>query len=219
MKDIRVIDTKDGSQSLFVPELNETYHSTHGAAEESEFVFIENGLAKVSKDHIRVFEVGFGTGLNALLAWSYAKEHRKKVYYESIEFHPLSADVIARYNQSWLMDSDLNAEYVAISQAEWNHNAILDQHFTLKKVEADWLEYKAIERFDIIFYDAFAPSRQGEMWELSLLEKSYTMLHDDGLLVTYCAQGQFRRNLKDVGFKVERLPGPPGKREMIRAEK
>jgi tRNA U34 5-methylaminomethyl-2-thiouridine-forming methyltransferase MnmC len=216
---IKVIETEDGSQSLLLSELNETYHSTHGAAKESQHVFIENGLASVIGKKISVFEVGFGTGLNALLALKYGLINNLDIQYTSIESHPLPSELTARYNQSWLSDSGLTSEYNAICESTWNEFVKINSRFHLKKISGDWLSFMTDSKYDVIFYDAFAPAKQHEMWEVALLEKSFEILANQGLLVTYCAQGQFRRNLESVGFEVERLPGPPGKREMIRARK
>jgi len=216
---IRLISTKDGSQSLFIPELNETYHSTYGAAEESQYVFIDYGLAQVDKSKIDAFEVGFGTGLNALLGWKYARENKKKLRFQAIENNPLPGELTSQYSRSWLDETGLSEDYRRLCEAKWEETIEIDSFFRLSKIVDNWLTFKTENKFDIIFYDAFAPSKQSEMWHLSLLEKGFDMLRDKGLLVTYCAQGQFRRDLQSAGFEVERLPGPPGKREMIRARK
>ena len=218
-KDIKLIETGDGSQSLLLSGINETYHSTHGAASESQYVFVDQGLAQLEEQSISVFEVGFGTGLNALLALKYCNDRNLSIKYTSIEYHPLPDELTTQYNKSWLSDAGLSSEYKAINESEWNKLVKVNTGFHLNKISGNWLTFQTEDVYDIIFYDAFAPSKQNEMWELPLLQKSFDMLTDNGFLVTYCAQGQFRRNLEAVGFAVERLAGPPGKREMIRARK
>lgn len=218
-RSVKVIETGDGSQSLVNTEINETYHSTHGAVSESQYVFIDKGLSLVKADELSVFEVGFGTGLNTLLALKFGTENHLSIKYTSIEYHPLQSEITSQYNQSWLLHFGLSTQYESICNAEWNEWVKISDRFALQKIQGDWLSFQTEVKFDVIFYDAFAPNKQSEMWELTLLEKCFAMLVHNGLLVTYCAQGQFRRNLESVGFEVERLDGPPGKREMIRATK
>ena len=216
---IEIIDTGDGSQSLRIPELEETYHSRKGAAQESQYVFIDKGLAQINKKKVAVLEIGFGTGLNALLAWAYARKSGQTLYYTSIEKYPLKSEIYKEFSRDWLEQQSLYKEYLMLHESAWMHDVELGPEFILRKVEADWVDYKIVGTYDIVFYDAFAPSKQEEMWASKLIQRCYDSLESGGILVSYCAQGQFRRNLQDSGFIVERLEGPPGKREMIRAIK
>ncbi|TNE80531.1 MAG: methyltransferase [Bacteroidetes bacterium] len=209
-----IIDTGDGSHSLFLPELNETYHSRKGALTESIYVYITQGLAKQQKPNLAVLEFGFGTGLNALLTWQYAIEHQVKVRYYTTELFPLELDLALALNYG----QEDQKRYDALHEASWNEWVDLDSNFSIYKHHGRFLDHSA-EEVDVIYYDAFAPSKQAEVWELDYLQKAWEALKPGGMLVTYCAQGQFKRNLKSLGFEVETLAGPPGKQEMVRATK
>jgi len=206
---IRIITTSDGSHSLLNTELDETYHSRHGALQESLHVFIKNGLEVLDLDEINIFEVGFGTGLNALLA----AQSNKKINYTSIEAFPLPEEVYSQLNyepRTLLQD---------LHRAAWNFKSqilnlsLTKLHTTLEAVQLP------PNHFNIIFFDAFAPSKQPSMWELPMLKKVCDSLTQGGLFVTYCAKGQLKRDLRSLGLEVETLPGPPGKKEMVRARK
>ena len=215
-----VIKTSDGSSTIRIEEMDETYHSIHGALNEAIHVFISNGLDHVDKAHIRVFEMGFGTGFNALLAYSFAERSKRKVSYHSIEAFPIEEKLVKELNYVELLGEEYNKPFLAMHAARWNEVEAVSDFFLLKKIHSK-IEFFELERgaYDIIFYDAFGPRVQGYLWTTEVLKKMYDGLSENGVLVTYCAQGQFKRNLKNVGFKVESLPGPPGKREMTRAYK
>lgn len=216
----KVIVSGDGSKTLLMPEMNETYHSTHGALTESRYVFIEKGLKMIRKPSINVFEVGFGTGLNALLSLEHAFLHEVKVNYKTIEAYPLDYENLKVLSYGDYVDPKLALYWAKIHDEGWEKWQSVHPFFQLYKTHQWFQDYDApSEEVDIIYYDAFAPSRQAEMWEVALCEKCIEMLRKDGMLVTYCAQGQFRRNLQACGMEVEQLSGPPGKREMIRAFK
>lgn len=222
-KELRLKITGDGSHTLFFPALNENYHSQHGAFTESRCVFIKNGLLPVSEKckEINIFEVGFGTGLNAILAYQFIINTSHLVNYVGIEKNPLALEIISQlnYNQHW-NNEILEEAFALMHQSEWGSNIGLDKKFNFKKVNASVLDYKIeLNKYNIIFFDAFAPEKQPEMWNIDLFSKLYDALQLGGMLVTYCAKGQFKRDLKSVGFKVETLPGPPGKREMVRGIK
>jgi len=214
---IKVIDTRDGSKSLFLPEMNETYHSKFGARTESEHVFIRSGYEYVSKDYIRIFEVGFGTGLNVFLTCLAHQKDGRKVYYETIEKYPLPTEIIEEIN---IFEHPEEKELFArLHQAEWDKPVAVAEDFILHKRQTDLLLYQSGEPFDLIYFDAFAPNKQEDMWTEEVFRKMYESLNDKGVLVTYSAKGSVRRTMISVGFSVERIPGPPGKREMLRAVK
>lgn len=203
---IKVITTSDGSHSLLNTELDETYHSRHGAVQESMHVFIRNGLDHLPLDEVNIFEVGFGTGLNALLA---ALSNRK-INYTSVEAFPLEESVYSQLNYE---PKDLLIELHRNQQLTTSNFKLTKIHATLQSISIPTNE------FNIVFFDAFAPSKQPEMWELPMIEKVCNALTPGGLFVTYCAKGQLKRDLKSLGMEVETLAGPPGKKEMVRGTK
>jgi tRNA U34 5-methylaminomethyl-2-thiouridine-forming methyltransferase MnmC len=245
--DITIIETSDGSHSLFVPALNETYHSRHGAMQESQWVFIKNGLAsafdsaraskepriheagfgntevKLQEDQgpersrVRIHEVGFGTGLNALLAMRWAEEHQVNVHFTTLETNVLSPELAAQLN--YASSEPERSDFLKMHTCAWNEDVAVTSYFTLHKAQRRVQDEQAESEYDVVFYDAFGPPTQPEMWTLSIFQRMYSALKPGGIFVTYCAKGQVRRDLQAAGFTVERLPGPPGKREMLRATK
>lgn len=216
----KIITTDDGSHSLYHEALDETYHSRHGALAESQHVFIQNGLAHIPpSDHpIHVLEIGFGTGLNALLTWQYARVRQRQVHYTGIEPFPLAEETWRLLNYGETLKAQSN--FATLHEVSWNEPHALDPFFRFTKVKATVEDFVISgPLYDVIYYDAFAPDKQPEMWSIETLGGIAKMLHPGGLLVTYCAKGQFRRTLRELGMKVESLPGPPGKREMTRARK
>ncbi len=219
---LKIITTKDGSHTIFNEQLNETYHSAHGAINESNHVFINNGLIykSLQKDFVRIFEVGFGTGLNLLLTLKACHLHQIQASYLGIEAFPLPSNIIENINYKSLIDNDLKDKFSEIHHSPWHTKTFLSDWLSFEKKQTSLESFQAIgASFDLIYYDAFAPSKQPEMWTQACFEKCHHLLAKDGLLVTYCAQGQFKRNLKAAGFEVESLPGPPNKREMTRGRK
>jgi tRNA U34 5-methylaminomethyl-2-thiouridine-forming methyltransferase MnmC len=215
---VEAILCEDGSHTLFVPEMNETYHSRKGAITESEYVYIQAGLAAVKQQEIRILEFGFGTGLNALLSLRYAREKDLRLFYTTVELHPLSPEILNQLNYSASLG--MADEWKALHQAEWNKQVPLEGNFELLKFQGDFRQAPCSkESIDLIYYDAFAPSKQPEVWTEEYLRTASYVLRNEGILVSYCAQGQFKRTLKNLGFEVEELPGPPGKMEMVRAIK
>ena len=231
----RIIEkTDDGSATLFVPELNEHYHSTKGARTESQHIFIDMGLKASSAATPRILEIGFGTGLNAWLTLKEAERSKRNIHYTGLELYPLEWQTIEqlRYisNDEQLTTTVRQQPAIELFKqlhtSPWEKDVQLTPHFTLRKVEADvnkWVENR--ERtmnlsFNLIYFDAFAPEKQPEMWSQELFNRLYVLLDKDGILTTYCAKGVVRRMLQTAGFTVERLPGPPGgKREILRARK
>jgi tRNA U34 5-methylaminomethyl-2-thiouridine-forming methyltransferase MnmC len=221
--ELQIIVTSDGSSSLLNTALNETYHSTHGAIQESNHVFIKNGLQyfveKTKTKSVSIFEVGLGTGLNALLSIKFSDENNLKIHYTAIEAFPIDWPTASQLNYtSQLRDKSLTPYFKQIHESDWGKEIILSEHFLLHKIHSDLLSLQINpNQFDIIFFDAFAPSRQPEMWTLPVMERISSAMKVGGMFVTYCAKGQLKRNLKSLGLTVESLSGPPGKREMVRA--
>ncbi|NDW19334.1 SAM-dependent methyltransferase [Dysgonomonas sp. 216] len=212
--------TADGSHTLFVPQLDEHYHSVNGAIQESNHVFIESGLKCCPKNEISILEVGFGTGLNALLTLLYANQTNKQVRYKSYELYPLSQDVIEKLNYRDIL-LDKAKFFDDLHKAPWGEEVLLTSNFSLKKISADFtlFEEERANLFDLVYFDAFAPDKQPELWTQKIFDYVYKLVSANGILITYCAKGVVRRAMLKSGFKVERIPGPPGKREMLRAIK
>ena len=296
--DITIIETSDGSHSLFVPSLNETYHSRHGAMQESQWVFIKHGLEYAclnneqrihelgfgnaqgtlregpvpEQSRGRIHEVGFGTGLNALLAMRWAEENDVHVHFTSLETNVLPMEIAEKLNycdtdisegpefersreqlssqqspvpewsrgqrsreqlssqQSPVPERGSNAltnrrgqnireRFLLMHSCPWNQDVIITPHFTLHKAQRAVQDEQSENQYDVVFYDAFGPPTQPEMWTPDIFQRMFDALTPGGILVTYCAKGQVRRDMQSAGFNVERLPGPPGKREMLRATK
>ena len=222
---VKIITTEDGSHSLYVPKLNETYHSTHGAITESKHVFIKEGIRYFVEKHrpteVRVLEVGFGTGLNALLTYFEALDLKIKVHYTSLEPFPLEKKIYDVLNyEGQLNKQEAKQVFHQLHETKWNESVYFHGFFTLEKVPEKLEDYLPDSRkFDVIYFDAFAPNKQAELWEKEVLSKVYRLMKTPGLLTTYCAKGQFKRDLAAVGFLLETIPGPPGKKEMVRAFK
>lgn len=218
----QVVKTKDNSTTLFVPELDEHYHSIHGALQESLHVFIEAGLKPIAdkKPDIHILEVGFGTGLNALLTAIEANHQKLKITYTSIEKYPVTIEEVAQLNyREAITDAEALDLLQKMHDSHWEQLTEITPHFSLLKLEADLKEFSAQHQFDLIYFDAFAPSAQPNLWTIDIFERMYNSLKNGGALVTYCVKGEVRRNMKAAGFDVEKIPGPPGKREMARAFK
>lgn len=214
---ISLILSKDGSHTLFNPELNETYHSKNGALQESIHVYIEYGLLAFSdQSTINVLEIGFGTGLNALLTWNKAEELRLKVEYHTLEPFPLSSEITSQLNYPSLMLEPLSSErFNKIHACVWEERVELSQYFTIYKYKST-LEEKALpsNKFDVCYFDAFAPNHQQDVWKEENFKKIFESLVEGGILTTYCAQSVFKKTLKAVGFEVESKKGPLYKKEM-----
>ncbi|GAB2525979.1 tRNA (5-methylaminomethyl-2-thiouridine)(34)-methyltransferase MnmC2 [Rufibacter soli] len=220
---LEVRQTKDGSTTLFVPELNEHYHSVHGALQESLHVFIKMGLQATLErlPSVRILEVGFGTGLNALLTLQHTLATGAAVQYDTLEKYPLSMEVVAQLHfEKFILNPELLDFFTPLHAAPWEQPVAITPQFTLRKLETDLETFApAPESYDLIYFDAFAPEKQPHLWTDAVFQKMYDCLAPGGTLVTYCAKGSFKRSLKAAGFTVEALPGPPGKREMTRGVK
>lgn len=220
---IRIIKTEDGSQSLYNESLNETYHSTHGALTESQYVFIKQGLdllVERGETQINIFEVGFGTGLNALIVLEYARRNSQlQISFTTLEPYPLTSELINNLSYHSLLEGVTKSDFELLHSSNWEESVDLLDNFSFQKHRAQLEEFVSATEFDLIFFDAFAPSKQPEMWEKALLSKVFALMKDSAVFVTYCAKGQLKRDLADLGLTVETLPGPPGKKEMVRAIK
>jgi len=216
----RIIKTHDGSESLFVEELNEHYHSIHGARNESLHVFIQNGLISTLKykNSIRILELGFGTGLNALLSLLEIQNQDSRIHYTGIEKYPLEEELWSKLN--YAQNETESLLFKKLHQCNWDNTTEIAPNFELLKLKADIDSYSFEQNnFDIVYFDAFAPTKQSELWSDSIFSKMFSYMKPGAILVTYCAKGEVRRTMIRCGFQVERLPGPPGKREMLRALK
>lgn len=215
----KLIKTEDGSPTLYVPELNEHYHSIHGAITESEHIFIEAGLNTLEKDDINILEFGMGTGLNVLLSYLQGKKSNKRIHYHTIELYPLNKTEYSLLSGNGNWSKSESELLLKIHEVKWGEKISLSDKFTLYKDQANFLSYQTKGLFDLIYFDAFAPEIQAELWTEEIFLKIFNISNPGAILTTYSAKGQVRRNLKSVGFDVEKLPGPPGKREFLRAIK
>lgn len=213
--------TDDGSLTFFLPEIDEHFHSTHGAVQESRHVFIEAGLKQMLKNKLTIFEVGFGTGLNAFLTYLESIPHPLTIDYYGIEKYPLKKEEYELLNYA---DEEVKHEHIVfqlLHHSTWNETVEIDVRFNLTKIDADIItfDFSNLPHFDLIYFDAFAPNKQPELWTSEMFQQLYNKCNPGGILVTYCAKGEIRRKLQSVGFNVERLNGSPGKREMLRGIK
>ncbi len=211
--------TADGSSTLLSTQYNAHYHSLHGAITESMHIFIETGLMKIRENCISIIEVGFGTGLNAALTAQRAREMGVRVVYHTLELHPLSADEYQQLNYSTVLPNETATDWEKICSAEWDLPTNISENFTIKKINADFTLWKPDAKYHLIYFDAFAPDDQPEMWSTEQFEKLFNALHPNGMLVTYSVKGIVKKALTEVGFNLERLDGPPGKKHMLRATK
>lgn len=217
----KVIRTGDGSNTLEITDLNETYHSRHGALVEAKHVFIDAGLSywlsqNPKSQSLSIFEMGLGTGMNALLTFDFLENSPFRLNYLGLEAFPLES-------KEWLA---MNAEgwgnydqYLKLHEAEWNRAIELAPNKMIHKVDQTFESFESQTSFDLIYYDAFGARAQPELWEARWFEKCANLLNTGGVFVTYAAKGSVRRTLEAANLRVERLPGPPGKREMLRATK
>jgi tRNA U34 5-methylaminomethyl-2-thiouridine-forming methyltransferase MnmC len=217
-----IFETQDGSHSIFSEQYGVSYHSKYGAIQETRHVFIDAALrfkAVVQKE-IAILDIGFGTGLNALMTYLEAQKRNLTISYTAYEAFPIALDAVHQLN--YIEQLNLSEEASVFEQMHslnWEIPHPLDEHFTFIKHRQTFHQVNAIDAFDIIYFDAFAPNAQPELWELDLMQKMYAALKPNGILVTYCAKGSVKRTLKAAGFQIEALKGPPGKREMTRAVK
>jgi tRNA U34 5-methylaminomethyl-2-thiouridine-forming methyltransferase MnmC len=213
--------TADGSPTLFLPEMNEHYHSVNGAITESDYVFVEKGYRFQTSKKPVIFEVGFGTGLNALLTALEADKQRRPTRYISIEKNPLEENIIQQLNYGNCISEKAKLLFDKLHNCPWGDEQPVSNYFSLLKIHTDIFDYYP-EKFtfcDVIYFDAFAPDKQPEIWNKLIFDKIFSITASKGVFVTYSAKGEVRRQLNKTGFKMERLPGPPGKKEMLRGIK
>ncbi len=215
-----IIQTSDGSSTIHIPEWNESYHSKHGAIQEAKHVFIKNGFDLFPQETINILEIGFGTGLNTFITLLEAEKRNKKIDYHGVEAYPVSSTEIACLNYVTELDAEEKKSiFTFIHDCEWNKTQAITPYFSLTKRKHFFNEINDHEKFDLIYFDAFGYRVQPELWSEEIFKKMFTALKPNGILVTYAARGIIKKNMKQVGFIVEKLEGPPGKREMFRAIK
>lgn len=211
--------TEDGSHTIFVPELGEHYHSIHGAVTESEWIFLDAAFQCSTKQRVRVLEFGMGTGLNVLLTYIRATRQNREVYYHTIEKYPVTKTEVEMLNLTDLTGCADPHVFQKIHSIPWDTYSSLSPAFTLFKEQADFRYASPVGMFDVIYFDAFAPEVQPALWSSAMFKKIYELAAQDAVLTTYSVKGSVKRNLISAGFRIEKLPGPPGKREFLRALK
>ncbi len=216
---IEIIKSSDGSHTLYRADMNEHYHSVHGAIREALHVFIESGLKQIDKKLFNILEVGFGTGLNVFLTALSLKED-VKCSYLSLEKYPLESHIALKLNYADEVNGKNSTQiFEKIHNSEWESFQEIAPQLKLMKHNRDLIDFETDLKFDLIYFDAFGPDKQPEMWGVEIFEKLYSYTNKNGILVTYSAKGDVRRAMISAGFEVEKIPGPPGKREMLRAIK
>ena len=215
----KIFITDDGSHSMFSEKHGVSYHSKYGAIQETEHVFINSALRfKLPSSSLSILDIGFGSGLNAYMSYLEAEKLNLPIQYVAIEAFPISLEQAKQLNFSEELELD-PADFLKLHQVEWDIQNRISDKFVFEKKLMRFEEIEFHNQFDIIFFDAFAPTAQPELWEENILQKMFNALLPKGVLTTYCAKGVVKRTFKKVGFEVQSIPGPPGKREMIRAIK
>jgi tRNA U34 5-methylaminomethyl-2-thiouridine-forming methyltransferase MnmC len=215
---LQIRKTADNSDTIFVPTMDEHYHSIHGAWQESLHVFINEGLNQLTRSSICIFEMGFGTGLNVLLTLINSIKSSIEITYHTIDLYPLDINVVNQLNHRNFIEPEFHSLYEAIHLCDWNVPVEICKNFHLTKISSNILTYKPHYDYDIVYWDAFGPEKQPDIWHTNVFRMMYESMNPEGILVTYSAKGWVRRNLEAAGFMVKKIQGPPGKREMIRAQ-
>lgn len=215
-----IIQTQDGSTTIHLEEWNESYHSKHGAIQEAKHVFIKNGLSLFKNKSISILEIGFGTGLNAFISFLEAPSFEQNIDYVGVEAYPVAPEEILSMNYVDELNAQSQLEiFEKMHKSNWNEKVILSDSFSLTKRQQFFQDIDDVAQFDLIYFDAFGYRVQPELWSTEIFKKMYDALKENGVLVTYAARGIVKRSMIEVGFRVEKLAGPPGKREMFRAFK
>jgi tRNA U34 5-methylaminomethyl-2-thiouridine-forming methyltransferase MnmC len=215
-----IILTKDGSSSIFLPEMNETYHSRFGAIQEAKHVFIKNGLSLINDKSVSILEIGFGTGLNAFITFLEAQKTNQQINYVGVEAYPVELDIVSNLNYV----SELNAieqqnVFDLLHQSNWDVENTIEPNFNLTKRQQKFEAISDLDKYNLIYFDAFGFDVQPELWSEAIFKTMYKALLPKGILVTYACRTVIKKTMIEAGFKVEKLPGAPGKREMLRAVK
>lgn len=212
--------TEDGSSTIYLPQLDEHYHSVHGAIQESRHIFIQVGLRSLPAGHIRILEVGFGTGLNAFLTLLETfNQPDLSVEYFTVERYPLGSDITEQLNYPQLIAPEHTDYFAALHRAPWGKPVKITPSFVLHKIEGDIATSALPDDIHLIYFDAFAPEKQPEMWTPSIFKRISSHAAPQAVIVTYCAKGEVRRGWQAAGFRMEKLAGPPGKRHILRGFK
>ncbi|WP_299057879.1 tRNA (5-methylaminomethyl-2-thiouridine)(34)-methyltransferase MnmD [uncultured Polaribacter sp.] len=212
-----ILITSDGSSTIHLPDWDEQYHSKNGSINETYHVFINCGLKEVTAENVSILEIGFGTGLNCFITYL---EANKNIKYVGVEAYPVTPEEVEKMNFINVLDAENESEaFKKIHQVSWEKEHQISERFSLTKRKQFFEDITDKEAFNLIYFDAFGARVQPQLWTVEIFQKMYNALKENGILVTYSAKGSVRRAMQEVGFVVERLPGPPGKREMLRATK
>ena len=215
-----IIVTSDGSTSIHLPEWDESYHSKHGAIQEAQHVFIKNGLSLFKGQSVSILEIGFGTGLNTFITFLEGKKLNQSIEYVGVEGFPLAADEVLQMNYVKQLNADeWRSEFKRMHDSEWENIVTIDAKFRLTKRKQMFIEIADVNQFDLIYFDAFGYRVQPELWSVEIFTKMHMALKSGGILVTYACRGPIKRAMIEAGFQIEKLAGPPGKREMLRGTK
>lgn len=216
-----IISTEDGSATIYVESLNQSYHSTHGAISESQHIFIKDGLKYYEpQQQVNILEIGFGTGLNALLSLDYARRNSVNVNYFTVEKYPLEKEEYLALNYPDFLPKINHQDFIDLHETSWDEEVQLDKNFTLYKsmVDIKMMQLQA-DYYEVVFFDAFSPDQQPELWSRDIFQLIYKSMKRGGVLTTYSVKGDVKRALKSAGFSIEKLAGPKGKREILRAKR
>jgi tRNA U34 5-methylaminomethyl-2-thiouridine-forming methyltransferase MnmC len=216
----KIVETKDGSHTIFIPEWNESYHSKNGAIQEAKHVFIQAGLSLFKGKSISVLEIGFGTGLNAFITFLEAKEVNQQINYVGVEAYPVVLEEVEKLNYVKELKADREkAVFQKMHTSNWEHETELSSFFKFNKRKQFFQDIKDVDSFDLVYFDAFGFNLQPELWTEEIFKNLFVAMKKDAVLVTYACRTSIRKAMLSVGFRVEKLPGAPGKREMLRAFK
>lgn len=215
-----ILTTSDGSTTIRIEDWDECYHSIHGAIQEAKHVFIKNGLSLFETEAIAILEIGFGTGLNALISFLEANQKKQYISYVGVEAYPIDSEEVNKMNFAQELEASIADDaFNKMHACPWEEKFVLNEYFDLTKRKQFFQDINDSNLYDLIYFDAFGYRVQPELWNLEIFQKMYNALKENGVLVTYAARGVIKRNMIEAGFTVVKLPGPPGKREMFRATK
>lgn len=215
-----IITTSDGSVTIYLPDMKETYHSKFGAIQEAYHVFIKNGLALTNGRPVSVLEIGFGTGLNAFITYLETEKSGQAIQYTAIEAYPVAEDEIKQLNYvAQLRADEHEIMFEKMHNAQWEEEVKISLNFSLTKQQKYFADVMDIAKYDLIYFDAFGYHAQPELWSAEIFSKMFTALKHNGILVTYACRSVIKKAMEEAGFTTQKLPGPPGKREMLKAVK